>query len=407
MKRNSRMMILLIILFLVSLSATAGVVYAVYNIVSNAPLDQDTTVSKFYVGGKSPSAVKRILKDEFQLWTNDGSIVLDFNGTKINIPTDYVYLDVDKTVDALIKGKANDIVLNIQENNIRELMNSNIYNEYNSEINFERLISDLKMELQILKLDIQFDLLKYIDDYSNVSEPIKEVTIENLIESSDIINKLSNLGIYEITIEPHSQFSLQEYIMSFEEGLHSFTEKELSIIGTGIYSLIIETNFNNIKKSISKEPPTYLVGNYESAVDDSNYELKLMESKVDYENNDLTFYNPNNFRYTIDIQHIQDETNKLKFIFEGIEFQVDYKKQIEVEGLESPPIIRYMKDWESGREEVIPGKHGYRIITYRIIPVRVYNEDIGNFEITYDKIILNEDIYIPKETIIMKSALDK
>ena len=103
---------------------------------------------------------------------------------------------------------------------------------------------------------------------------------------------LINEQLHEIELAPMSQFSLIKHVE--ELGLQQLSSEALSGIATGIYQVILPTNFSIIERNISEELPDYA-------------ELGF-EAKVNLETNkDLVFLNGNESSYKIILKAKDDQ----------------------------------------------------------------------------------------------------
>lgn len=148
-----------------------------------------------------------------------------------------------------------------------------------------------------------------IEDY--FASYVSGKDIVNTIEISVLDNKEELEAVIpsmkEITILPKTTFSL----LGLLEDVNQKTIKDdsLSMLATGIYQLVLETNFELRERTISEELPDYVELGYEAK---ASFREKL----------DLRFTNPNEDAYLIALKL---EDNQLILQLKGQEFPYAYK----------------------------------------------------------------------------------
>lgn len=382
MTNNKKLLSFIIILFIILAGSTGGIVYFAYNTTKFITYDQDTTIANLYVGGLFGNQAESQLTRECLTWRNTASVNLSYQNYIIQLDNKEFQFDTKTSINRIKNESNNKLYVNMEKTYIDNVLEENTSILKFNDFDIDKIYSDLINQTALLNYNINIDLGLYINDYENNKQVINSVDIDNLNDASFIAYKF-NSSLNEIQIFPKKQFSLLEFIENkLSDSDITYTNEELSVIATGIYQLILETNFVNISKNVGLEVPYYTSPG--------------LEANINQENNfDFSFYNPNSYSLFINISYNDSNVNSLKFDLVGLPFINSYEKKIYNKTLEPEEIYWYYESWNN---ETLPytyqhGKNGYRSIIVR--EITDYNNDKS-------LVILYEDIYMPIETIIIK-----
>lgn len=376
MTNNKKMFSFIIILFILLAAITAGIVYFAYNITKFTPYGHNTEVGNVYIGGMIESDAKEVVENKISNWKEEATITLVYQGYEMELDKSKFELDLDKTFSKINDRQNNLEVTIVEENYLKNILNENEsiikFNDFNIGLLEQNLLTNISSLYKTIRVDIE----SYVNIDTAKTNFLKEISLNYNDDNFD--DYQSNIEIFG-----NKQFS---FLTMIKEKEISFTDEKLSVLSTGIYKLIIDTNFNNIQKYISLECPYYTTPGYEAM------------TSVEY-NLDLSFYNPNGNSYFIMVNY-DDINSQLKFRLYGAPFINSITHENDIEILQPSDVYWYGTEYNNieleENEEIIieAGKLGYRHRIYRIIN-------------NQSKILLKEDIYMPTYNLIIKNDSSK
>src|SRR5690554_524886 len=372
MTNNKKIVGLVSLLFLVLVMVSIYlIIYSLDYRSVITPYSQGTRISNIYISGKTSSQVEEELNKRIENWKKNFNIELTYQNSSYIIEIDdpnIFSFNISRTISNIENGKETNYEKGIniidvkfkKENYIDELLTEH-YDEL--KINdFDNSFIEAKLikKVSFLANEIYIDLGTALNEESIKDNKVgDEIQILSGVSKEDSRYDILDELILEYFSEPieiraRTQFSFNDYIIDkYEKYLSNnilpdinideintiynyfFYNDELNRLATGIYQTILPTNFNNIGKSISDTLPTYARENVETS---NGMSLIIREAAVNlhfyynyinkkitdikFENNeDLTFYNPNNHSYYLLVDLIDD-----KFVFQlyGPTFINDY-----------------------------------------------------------------------------------
>lgn len=393
MGKRKKIIYLVSLLSLVLVGVLIGIVIFIYNNINKiTTYSSDTTIANISVGGLYYNEARSTLSQEAFNWQRTAKITLTYQKEAIASVNPSIFsININRSIHELKDGQNNklyvDIIQERYPNYFETLLADYVEKLQYSQFDLERLQADLLRKVEKLNYMIEVDLGAYIagyEDYRKSDESIiKSITLPNLTqnEMQSFLQRFTNLVPEQMIILPgKSQFSLLAYNQSLiETHSYGFNDQELSLIGTGIYELILYTNFQNIHKHISddvRKKADYAKDGFEVLI---NTEAKK----------DFTFYNPNPMPYYIKITTIN---NQLTFELRGVPFL----HEIEIIGHDEKSVIPAEYIYSVNKDQIEPikivqaGVDGFRIIIWRKTTVIVNDEE----KVYLDKIY--EDIYNSK-----------
>ncbi|ERJ13804.1 VanW family protein [Haloplasma contractile] len=390
---NKKILPLIIIIFITVSITTGGLVYFAFNISNFTTYGMDTTIANVYIGGKNYNQSFTGIQNEIVNWKKNATVTLNYQDYEEPIDPMLFKFNVAESLDTVQNGRHNRLKVSLED----DVFNKMITDYANATdpqllntIDQQQLKEALLQDAADLKLEDAINIGDYINDYTTLAKDLNTVELSlTETEVKQLMATLRGHGLTKMEIRPTEQFSLLETYAIIPDGTTGdldestvqpvFSDEELSIIGTGLYSLILKTNFTNIDKHIGVTLPYYSQKGYEAKV---SY----------YDEEDMTFYNPNPYSFYITIA---EDSNKLIFTLSGPPFINSITIVTDVKIMEPKTIIREVKTLDPDRKRAIPGYEGYSILVKRIVS-KHNDETYHNHSIE----VINEDIYMPKETII-------
>lgn len=308
---------------------------------------EDTLVGNVNIAGKTESEAMEAVDAQLTHWLDKMAINIRYKENRFQLDNALYRFDVANSVKTATNGQKNMMVVQFEENTLEDAIQ-----EYFSTVDFAtldmtKLSEDLLNSAKLLEVgNLEFSLDEYFRD-SKMNEDVIIHQVEVETGEVDFNNILNEFATFEIPAK--SQVSL---VQLFEEkGFSNQTLEKLNMIATGIYELILPTNFSVIERNIGNEKP-------------DNVSLGF-EAKVDAEKNiDFIFANPNETPYTIQIESV-DHT--LIFSLKGQSFLNRYVILTEDEQSFKPKTIKQYNSLLKPGEKVIErqGKEGLYITVLR------------------------------------------
>ncbi len=399
MTKNKKIISLISLIFIVLVGISVYLVVYAFDYRSVlSPFSPGTRISNIYIGGKTAYQVEEELDTLITEWKTCDKLAIELNyqnhAYTIDIDPDIFSFNVEKSVKNIKNNEktnydkgTNILLVDFkEENQIATILAKHYTNLKFTDFDIEIIEKELIKKVSLLQKEIYIDLAIALNEESAKNNKVGEV--KTIVLEGDRSNKLTELiNRYfsePIEIKAREQFSFNELIINlYEEYDNSlklnfnelakifdyyFTNDELNRMATGVYNTILPTNFINIGKKTSNVLPYYTTSGFESCVR-INFDYVVTDNQVtaiNFKNiDDLTFYNPNNHAYYLEINI---ETDELTFQLYGPEFIYDF---------EINPNTEVIIDDDTGQI-------GYYSVVERII--KLNNK-------TLDKIVLAEDTY--------------
>lgn len=367
MTKNKKIISLISLIFIVLVGISVYLVVYAFDYRSVlAPFSPGTRISNIYIGGKTANQVEEEIVSRINEWKSaeDLNIELSYQNRAytIDIDPDIFTFNVEKSVKNIKNSeKTNyDKGINIlivdfkEENQIADILAKH-YNKLKfTDYDIEIIEDELRKKVSFLHKEIYIDLAMAINEKTAKNHKVgAEVSVVIEVDRNNKLAELiDNYFSERIELKPREQFKLNEFIIGLydeynkENGFpklnfnetdkifdYYFNDDELNRIATGIYQTILPTNFINIGRDTSDVLPYYTVSGFESCVK-INYEYVITSNQITNINftsiSDLTFYNPNNHAYYLDISK---EENELIFQLYGPEFIYDFEIEPNTEAI--------------------------------------------------------------------------
>ena len=241
----------------------------------NDSFTEGTFIGPVNVSGKTKSEAIQMIEEQLLKWLNETEIGIQYKEKKIPFDPNSIVFDVGESVNRAIDGQKNSLMVYCDE--------------------IERILSELSLSNQTLNVDLEkvereiFNkasmleigtfTLRLEDFLLNDRTENDYVTIETTLEA-DLSDQERSIvdSVGEIQIAPKSQFSMLSQLE--ELGVGYASDETLSIIASGIYEVILQTNFPIIERHISESLPFYAKLGYEAKINpDHNIDLVFVKSK--------------------------------------------------------------------------------------------------------------------------------
>jgi hypothetical protein len=305
-------------LFIFSFSYFSNIAYGSF---VNGSFKEGTSIASVDISGKSSEEATLLLEENINNWKKNTQIKVLFKDRELEIDNTFFSFEIMEVINDIRNGQVNPLIATLDTDNFLKTLAS-LSNEISIDtINVSRLQTDIQSSAVMLEPG---NYTYPIEDYMIQSELLSDVVLGEAIIPIEMDNPFEeNLFDYFSTVEvpAHSQVSLLRLLE--EKGIKQVATNDISLIATGIYEVILKTNFDIIERNISSELPSYAKLGYEAKVD--------LNKQIDF-----VFSNPNENRYLVEISR---NDNYLHIYLKGPSLLDSYELAMENELSFKPKII--------------------------------------------------------------------
>lgn len=344
--------------------------------INNNLFSPETFIGSVDVSGKSADDALNLITEQVEKWKGETVILLKYKEKEVPLDLNIYQIDLLKSIGLAQNGKKNAVISSLE---------SDVLIDHLGSISQELSFTDEEMNAlqnQLIHYSENLILGKNVVSVEQAlaTEQTTEIVNELTIEISDVsgagndwINEMS-----PIHIPSNSQVSFLNLIEKHQPT--SISNEMVSIIASGVYEVILPTNFEIIERHISQELP-------------DNVDLGF-EAKVSSENNlDLIFANPNGQDFIIELTF---DDHELRIQLKGSSFLYKYNiEHTDKQEYKPRTIIQYSPQLLPSESRVLAeGKAGSLIRILR----KVYDE---HNQLVSEEVI-SEDFYAPTEKIVVR-----
>ncbi len=300
-----------------------------------------TMIGSVSVSKLSKEEAVRAVQEKINEWKTSATMKVTYQEKTEAIPTQLFTFQVEQSVEQAVDGQPSQLIVQLDTQTFSALIKKMVTPSLSSSINLEKVERDVTNVAANLQSSPQpIDLINYLSGQQEIEKrPISEATMDRLGESrAEVIAWISNHPTIEI--KGKSLFSLADY---FKESGEPLSSNGMSIIASAIYQTILPTNFTVVERHTSRDLPDEIPLGY--------------EAKVDSENRDFRFYNPNTSTYTLQFKEIN---NGFRVTLTGLPFVYKYMIKVgDVEYFTPKTIVQYSSLLRPGEHRIKQkGKQG-------------------------------------------------
>jgi hypothetical protein len=292
-------------------------VQAFEGIISKAKgFPENTWIGPINVSGLEKTEASQQITAKVTEWQTSSSIQLSFREVNESFPLENIHFNIEESVQAAKDSTKNEVLIKIEDSSLQALLKA-----------LSSTLSENKVDVDTLKREIITKVSTLQTGTTNInvedflSVPILKEQVVHTVTIPIINDDLKNIGA-SLIVEPQTAFSLLSFLE--KQGLTELDSSIIDLVSSGIYQAILPTNFEILERHISAELPKNISLGYEAKVD----------SKLKW---DLTFYNPNEVNYKIEIY---SDGQLLKFDVVGVPFLYEYRIMQEGIQLFDPKTIK-------------------------------------------------------------------
>ncbi|NRD76006.1 G5 domain-containing protein [Bacillus sp. BRMEA1] len=327
-----------------------------------------TSVATISIAGETKDEAVKQINAKISDWIKNSKIVLRYNNKSIPVDTESFVFNAKATLDHVNNGQNNPVSTSINESSFTKTLNSFQSNVTFSQINKQKLMNQLVSLAADLHPGVYELRLEEYFSNSAKSAALVDVKINPANAPEDLPTAVGILK--SIDVKGQSTFSLLSF--AEQKKMQDFSSDSLSIIASGIYQAILQTNFTILERNTSQAVPEYTSPGFEAKVD-------LQK------NDDFVFANPNHNSYQIELEWLSDGMHITLF---GQKFANTYKIDARnIQYFSPKTIVQYSPILNQGQINVqVAGKKG--------LLVKVYRKEYQNGLLVHNELI-SEDFYPP------------
>ncbi|MCM3663827.1 G5 domain-containing protein [Mesobacillus subterraneus] len=352
-------------LFIFGFSQFSTVVYSSF--IEKDTYDEQTSIGRISLSEKSIEQADSLLEEQIKNWQESASYELTYKGNSQKLdPNSFIFL-VHDSVESAMNGKENPLLVEVNQKKIEDTLYLVAPILGIHALDMAGLLNRLSSAASELEPSLSIKL----EDFLPKEDPVVVATATRELseEFSDIETFVQELP--QIPVDPLTNVSLKQIVE--EKGLNHLSSQQLGIVTSGIFEVLMSTNFTITERNTGRELPR-------------NINLGL-EAKVDFTNDiDFSFYNPNENRYEI---KLSINESQLEISILGVPFSSDYRLILaEKQEFKPRTIKRYTPLLEPNQKSVEEeGKPG--------LLIKVYRESISSSGELIKSELISEDFYQP------------
>lgn len=309
-------------------------VFAYQKITKEKTYKANTMVAAINIAGLTKKEAEEIVASRFKDWQTNKEMSVEYKEKTVQISTNLLTLDVSNTLDNIKEGQLNDLTLSIN----KAILQTELAKFKSLPINNlaeDQLYRDIVAEGKTLdKKAISYSLEDYLSKGELGKEMLAQTEVpigSNKAEVEKVLAKMEKIDIL-----PSSSFSLLKIFDDLDQ--QGISEETASLIATGIYGVILPTNFTITERNIGNELPTNVKPGFEAKASTA-------------EQMDLSFVNSNQESYLIECK-IED--NHLIVKLKGEAFAPSYKVYTEnKKELQPKTVIQLDPSLKKGEVKVV------------------------------------------------------
>lgn len=352
-----------------------------------AKMPDGSLIANIPVANMDDKEVKKQLETEIAIWQGSDPIELKSDFEKIMIPRSVFEFKINDTITQFNEQTKRTLkTLFMRQKNVQIPLQVTI-KENNQDIQALKERDYINYEATIKRLE---ELASQLDEstiqikYDDPEAVPLDTMVENNVEIPELSQAVLSYAVDEMNgaiIYPDDYFSLLESVV-FPEHLTKSNE-ELSFLGTVLYTMFLQTNFDIVERHSHLRLPAYAEPGLDTSI---NTETKK----------DLIVVNPNELAYKL-VMKIEDGDIYSKL--ESAQTNTTYEYTVKnMEEIDQQTIYRYSNRLRPGEEKTIEAGH-------KGLTVDVYRAEYEN-----DKLInsdyINKDVYLPEPTIVLTATKD-
>lgn len=336
-----------------------------------------TTIAGIDVSKMEKAEAKLSVQTGLANWQNTSSFFISYKERKEALPMDIFEFDLEKTMDEAQNESQSSAAVNVNYSKLNQFLTNFVGGEELSRISVKNLRRDLTNTAASLNsssgtLHLEAYVPKKLQQRQTVSQASLKLSDEQIADLSTWLTKQKKL-----TIKGNTQFSLLENAKAND--LVDFSDDSLSLLGSVLYEMFTNTDFEILERHTSRELPKWA---------HLGYEARILNKKLD-----LVVFNPNYLSYDVTLEM---KNNELHASLKGEPFLYTYASEVKDPQQFKPKIVvQYATSLLPGTGQMIEsGENGQLVKVFR--EVRWQGQSVKS-------ILLGEDFYPPVHRVELRA----
>lgn len=380
MKQNLKLLLILVLCssFMFSFAHVGVLAYDTF-LNKRDIFDEGTKIGNVEIAGKNEQEALQLVTQQWTTWQQATKITVHYKEKTAVLDNTLFTFNEAFSFNTIKQGQDNPVAVQLESlDTFLQFLSPTLTNKY---LDIAKLKQALLVKATMLEsgnVDIQVE--EYLrNPTAEKNHLIGEVQIAAKLTDSE--TNVINEQLQTIEIAPLSEYSLLKHIERLKN--EQLSTKVVSYLATGMYEVILPTNFSIVEREISETLPNYAKMGYEAKV---NIKKRM----------DFIFKNENHSSYRI---LLKAENNRLTVSLKGPSFLYDYKIVIkDQKSFASKTIVQFNPQLARGQKIIdTKGKAGQSVKVIR----EIYDEK-GN---PVKKVTLSEDFYPPVHQVEVHSLM--
>lgn len=250
---------------------------------------ENTYIGPFDVRGLDEKGAKDKLIGDFAELHGKLGAELTYQDATVELPSELITYDVDRTVDHAVSGEENPIIAEVSQEGLRTVLDQHFSHLNWTDDDVEAVAKGIESELESGIVPVNVHITDFLDSTFGETE-VASFAIEG-IRFSPALDQLAN-GLDGTAIEFNTAFSIMEFAKMGETV--TTTNEDLTLLASALYGAVLRTNLDVVERNIGNALNPSIPAGFEAAI---NQQLGL----------DFVLRNPNHTPFRIKMEVTEDQ----------------------------------------------------------------------------------------------------
>ncbi|MEK3934053.1 VanW family protein [Sporosarcina sp. FSL W7-1349] len=321
---------------------------------------ENTYIGPFDVRGLDEKGAKDKLADDFAELHGKLGAELTYQDATVELPSELITYDVDRTVDRAVPGEENPIIAEVSQEGLRTVLDQHFSHLNWTDDDVEAVAKGIESELESGIVPVNVHITDFLDSTFGETE-VASFAIEG-IQFSPALEQLAN-ELDGTAIEFNTAFSIMEFAKMDETV--TATNEDLTLLASALYGAVLRTNLDVVERNIGNALNPFVPAGFEAAI---NQQLGL----------DFEVRNPNHTPFRIKMEVTVDQ---IRVALVSLPLQYTYEPYVaKTEKFTPRTVRRYSASVPIGQ-------------------VQYANEGRDGMELTVNRQVLDDGTVVDDETV--------
>ncbi|BAQ11590.1 vanw like protein [Bacillus sp. OxB-1] len=245
---------------------------------------ENTYIGPFDVRGLDEHGAKDKLAGDFAELHGKLGAELTYQDSTVELPSELITYDVDRTVDRAVPGEENPIIAEVSQEGLRTVLDQHFSHLNWTDDDVETVSKGIESKLESGIVPVNVHITDFLDSTFGETE-VASFAIEG-IQFSSALEQLAN-EIDGTAIEFNTAFSIMEFAKMDETV--TATNEDLTLLASALYGAVLRTNLDVVERNIGNALNPVVPAGFEAAI---NQQLGL----------DFVMRNPNHTPFRIKME---------------------------------------------------------------------------------------------------------